>query len=185
MFLSWRLTFDSFVLFFFFSTPAPRVDITIDGKSFSGKSPNNKAVLAWNKTVLYHLSGHYSDAVDYASVGEFESPDGGTITQGTSHNTSKDVHCNHEGHTTNGSVLFDETGNYTIIYRVQIASMTYEATVIVEIQGGSLTWLWQPWLWQPLLALVQNWPAIWAYMLPSNTGLVHKVLVSFEWIFKI
>ena len=112
---------------------APQIVISFDGKTLHGKNPNNKLVK--EKLGPWPLSGHYSDAVAFADMVALESPDGGIIIQGTTQNTTSDDNCDHEGTTSNGQITFDQPGEYTVIYKVRIHGIAYEASVTVTIKG--------------------------------------------------
>ena len=100
---------------------------------FAGKNPNNKLIL--QTLGPRQLSGSYTDAVADADTAVFESPYGGNIIQGTPQNVSTDDNCNHSGSTSNGRITFDQPGRYTLVYRVGIRGVEYEASITVTIKG--------------------------------------------------
>ena len=117
--------------------PGPDIYIEIDGDVFTGNDPDNvKLGLSLNTHI--QLSGRYSNAAEYAASAAFDTPDGGDLKQGTSYNTSEDAYCNHQGNTTDGMVEFYESGNHTVIYKVNISGTSHEASVTVLVEGNIL-----------------------------------------------
>ena len=117
------------------SISAPTLAIILDGQTFYGTSAGNQISRKLDGIHSLRLTGQYSDSAAYAQSAMFESPDGGIIIPGTSHNISSNEKCNHHGNITGNLMLFTKAGVYRLIFRVHIAGEAHEAQVTLTLEG--------------------------------------------------